>query len=356
MKTGIWNNTFDESHCKFFMFKPKQLLFLGLISLFFSCKNGHTYTFAIKDFRKQLQPYLTRIVTEGIVISYDTALRKMATDNELKQLGQSEHPVLRAVAFNEMLERKSFNRSQILTNHLDDTATVLVDEGEFGIARRTVSDYILLESRWYPKDDKSNMVEEILTRHNYLRSAYIILDKIEPQQKYYRLIKDMATRPRHPDSDGYELAFGEVEYALYGLAGFKKDEDINIIKQRLMRNVWQLSYISFRLMKEYPDTAYLDIFEAYHHRQFYNFSGNRRDGFSGFVPDKAEPEDFIQAVVVQENERSAKLLDTILDRLDIMPCMPDKQTIEEELVKAILEHPVAAYSGLQQKIKLKSKK
>ena len=152
---------------------------------------------------------------------YDSSLRNMATDKELNELILSEHPILRASAFREMLHRKSFNHFDILMNHLDDTAFVAIDEGEFGIWHRTVSDYILEEANWKTHEAKNKTIELVLTKHNYLRSAYIILLQIEPQEKYYSLIKDMATRPRRLSDDGYELDFDDIEYALYGLAKYK---------------------------------------------------------------------------------------------------------------------------------------
>ena len=106
------------------MFKPRLLLFVSITLLFWSCKTDNKYNYAIKDFRNSLQPYLVKIVSKGIVMYYDSSLRHMATDNELVQLRQSEHPVLRASAFREMLHRNSSNNFDILINHLDDTALV----------------------------------------------------------------------------------------------------------------------------------------------------------------------------------------------------------------------------------------
>jgi hypothetical protein len=335
------------------MFRLRQLLSPILFLLFLSCNNDHGYPYAIKDFRKSLQPYFTEIVSKGIVMGYDSSLKYMATNKELIQLSQSEHPVLRASAFREMLDRNSFNHFDILMNHLDDTAIVAIDEGEFGTWYETVSDYILQEARWKTQEAKKKTIDQVLTKHNYLGSAYVILLKIEPQEKYYSLIKEMATRPRRL-SDGHEQKFNDIEYALYGLAKFRKQDDVKIIKKQLMKNVWYISYMSFQLMKEFPDTAYLDIFQYYHRHQFYNFSGNRRNGFTGIVPDRADPEDFIQALVVQQNEKSARLLDTMLSRLPLQTCMPDKESIESEVVMQIWQHPCPAYTTLRKKIKIKA--
>lgn len=286
----------------------------------------------------------------------DSALRHMATDEELEGLGRSEHPILRAAAFREMLERKSFNHFDILMAHLDDTALVFTDAGEFGIWDRTVSDDILQEAGWKTQEAKNKTIEQVLTKHNYLRSAFIILKGVEPQEKFYSFIKNMATRPRRLDSyEGlYELGFSDIEYALYGLAKFEKKEDVAIIKQKLMKHVWELSDVSFQMMKEYPDTAYLDVLQTYHRRRFYNFSGNRPHGFTGFAADRAAPEDFIQALVVQQNERSAKLLDTMLTYLPKYTRMPDKETIINAVITAIWEHPCPAYAKIRQRIKRKA--
>lgn len=286
----------------------------------------------------------------------DSALSHIATDAELERLGRSEHPILRAAAFREMLERKSFNHFDIVMKHLDDTALVFTDAGEFGIWDRTVSDDILQEAEWKTQEEKNKTVDQVLTKHNYLRSAYIALEGLEPQEKYYPFIKDMATRSRRLDPyEGYELGFGDIEHALYGLAKFRKKEDAQIIKKKLMEHVWRMSDVSFRFMKDYPDTAYFDVLQTYHRRQFYKFSGNRPHGFTGYPADRAAPEDFIQALVVQQTEKSARLLDTMLTYLPKYERMPDKETIINEIITAIWEHPCPAYAKLREKIKPKAK-
>lgn len=333
--------------------RPKQLIIPLLAFILCSCNNSNNkYPYAITDFPEKLQPYLVKMVEKGIVMYSDSALRHMATDSELERLGRSEHPILRAAAFREMLKRKSFNHFEIVMKHLDDTALVFTHAGEFGIRDRTVSDDILQEAEWKTREEKSKTVNEVLAKHNYLRSAYIILKGVEPQEKNYPFVKDMATRPRRLDPyQGYELGFSDIEYALYGLAKFKKKGDAEIIKNRLMKHVWKLSDVSFQFMKEYPDTAYFDVLQTYHRRQFYKFSGNRPHGFTGFSADRAAPEDFIQALVVQQSEKSARLLDTMLTYLPKRTWLPDKETIIDNLIAAIWEHPCPAYARLREKVK-----
>lgn len=337
------------------MFKLSQVLFPAFIILFLSCKNETGNTYAIKDFRKPLQPLLVKIVSEGIVRYYDSSKIKMITDKELIQLSKSDNPVLRATAFREILKRKSFNHFDILMNNLNDTASVSTDGGEFGIWRRTVSDDILEEATWETNEAKNETIEKVLTQHNYLRSAYLILLEMEPQEKYYSIIKDMATRPRYISEEGYEMGFDDIEYAMYGLAKFKKPGDIAIIRDQMNKRVWELSNISLRLIKDFPDTTFFDVLQAYYRRQFYKFSGNRRGGFSGVIADRADPEDFISALVMQQSDKSAQLLEAMLKQLPLEVCMPDRDGIIEKIVLEIWDHPCLAYSKLREKIEPRAK-
>ena len=211
----------------------KHFQLFTLIIVFSSCKNEHGNTHSIKDFRKSLQPFLITVASEGIVTSHDSSEIKSITDDELIRLGKSENQVLRATALMEVLRRSSFNHFDIVMNHLDDTAIVATDNGEFGIRFERVSDYLIGNTYWETAQARDKTIELVLTKHNYLSSAYNILTKVEAQEKYYPFIKNMATRPRRIDRSGdYELNFYEIEYALYGLAKFQKKEDVQIIKSR----------------------------------------------------------------------------------------------------------------------------
>ena len=218
------------------MIRLKHLLLASLIVCLFTCKNEQGKSYTIKDFRKSLQPFLYKIVTEGIVTYHDSSDIKSITSDELIRLSKSENPILRATALREMLDRRSFKSFDIVMKHLNDTAIVATDNGEFGIKFETVSDCLIGTSSWETAQERDKTIESVLTKHNYLSSAYTILTKIEAQEKYYPYIKDMATRPRRLDRyEGHELAFYEIEYALYGLAKFQKKEDIQIIKNKLMK-------------------------------------------------------------------------------------------------------------------------
>ena len=126
------------------------LFILVVIMIATGYNRTNKYSYAIRDFKKTLQPYLTEVVSKGIV-GYDTTtyyINLNATDKELRQLSRCEHPVLRAVALRGMLSRPSFNHYEVVMNNLDDTAMVAVDWGEWGLKYFRVSDDMLHESKW----------------------------------------------------------------------------------------------------------------------------------------------------------------------------------------------------------------
>lgn len=324
------------------MCKVVKVSFFLMSFLFLSCNTESSYKYAIKDFRKVLQPGLTKIVSKGIVSSYDSTLRHVATDKELVKLGQSEHPVLRAAAFREMLTRNSFNHFDILMNHLDDTAIVATDAGEWGIWYRSISDDIIEEAEWANQNDKKRTIDEVITKHNYLHSAYTILSKLRPQEKYYPYINDMALRERKSIADYSRPWIGDVEFAVYGLAKFKKTDDVQIIKKILISHAWSMGELSFKLIKEFPDTAYLEVLETYHKRHFYR----------NLCTDKSSQNaiSFIETVASYKSYRSAQILESILNRKPFVNCSVDTLWIKDQLMYAIWDNPCNAYLDLRQQI------
>lgn len=324
------------------MFQPRQLTFILITLLLWSCKTENKYSYAIKDFRKSLQPYLTEIVSKGIVMDDDSSLRNKATDKELVQLAQSEHPVLRASAYREILQRKSFNHFDILMSHLDDTAIVPTDAGEWGIWYTAVSDDIIEKAKWKDTAARDKTIDKVITKHNYLRSGYTALLKIQPQEKYYPYIKDMATRERKSIGDYKKPGVGDVEFALYGLAKFKKQDDIKIIKALLIANSWSMGAISYNLLNEFPDTSYLEVFETYYNINFYQNICQGRNVNNAVH--------FVETIATYKNNRSAKILEAILNRKPFINCSADTVWLKESLIYAIWDNPCDAYLKLRQQI------
>jgi len=317
-----------------------KILVLASLANHTNCNSINKNPASIRDFDKTLQPYLFEIVSKGIV-DYDTAARyiqKNATDKDLKQLSISEHPVLRALAFREILERPTFNHFEIMMNNLDDTSIVAVDDGEWGIRFRRVSDDMLQNGKWKDTAAKKKTVEEIILKHNSLSSAYYKVLDLETQEIYYPYIKQMAQRERNFCDD-----FEQLEYALSALAAYKKPDDIPLIKQLLVSNISRISGTSFGLMKEYPNETYLEIYEKFYPRSFYREICQGQN-FNTAIS-------FINSIATYKNERSERILSSILSRKPFTPCLTDTSTLKSELIYAIWNNPCNAYTKIRGQIK-----
>lgn len=304
-----------------------------ILALFLSCKDDNRKNYAIRDFRRSIQPGLIKIVSKGIVMYSDSSIWYMATDKELVELSQSENPVLRATALKEMLRRPSFDHFDVIMKHLDDTAMVATDAGEFGIYNMTVSDHILEYGKWKSMSEKNKTIHKVITKHNYLKSAYTILPRIELQEKYYTYIKQMvqANKP-----------FDEIEYALYALAKFKKNDDIPLIKKILMSNYWDMTEYSFLLMQEFPNDTYLDVYEEFYPKNFYISIYSTNDPTTAIA--------FINSIATYKNRRSANILNNILHQ------KPKRSIIKtgwfrDELVHAIWNNECSEYSIMRKQVK-----
>lgn len=328
------------------MFSARHLLLFLFVILFWTCKTDHD-SYSIKDFKKPLQPFLTLIVSKGIVAGYDSSIRFMTTDSELDQLTKSEHPVLRTYATSELMRRQPSNHFDILMNHLDDTAIIETNETEWGIEYKTVSDYLITDATLKNSVDSSKLIEEVITKHNSLRFAYTILARIKPQEKYYLYIKDMASRPLKTVIGCSEPANSYFEFASFGLAKFKKKEDVKIIKKSLLENIWRLNEFSFLLMEDFPDTAYLEVFEKYY-PIYYNQSICRRLRSDIAIA-------FINSIAIYKSERSERILSTIFNKNPFIKCSTSSGEIKEKLIYAIWDNDCEAYLKLRKLIEKEGK-
>lgn len=248
----------------------KKLLIILLVILIAGCGDKpRYYNYSLKDFREPLRGHLQEMVTSG-VYGYDSFITDSISEDELTKMCNSEHPVLRIAALNTLIEKDSNDYSLILQN-LNDTAIVSVEEGEFGVNRYILADYLIWNAEWKNKKDFDKTVEEVVFKHNNLRAAYYILAKLEPEDRYYSIIREMASRER---------AFDETERALYSLALYQKPEDISLIKDKFYWNYWEMGKLSFQLMRKFPDTSYLGVLKRYA-KNGYEFSQNRQMNPSG---------------------------------------------------------------------------
>lgn len=325
---------------------PYKHILLSTAILFLGCRPHNQYSYAIKDFRPALQPFLTYKVSKGVVGFDDDSLRKMVTDKELMQLSRSEHPVLRAIAFREMLERPSFDHFKLIMNNLTDTAIVTTNEGEWGYGYSTIADDMIRHGRWKTMEDKNKTIDAVLTKHNYLRAAYTILLTYVPQEKHYAYVEDMALR-NYGSVGNFNVYLSDRDLALYALAAFKKKKDVPVIKETLLGRIHGLGELSFRLMSQFPDNEYLEVFENYYPRQFYRTICRERS-----VDDAVN---FIISLAGYKNDRSARILDSILNKKPFVNCAADTSYLKSRLREAIWNNPCPAYTKLRAQVEARVK-
>jgi len=228
-----------------------------------------------------------------------------------------------------------------MMHNLDDTAIVAVDWGEWGLNYLTVSDNMLEDGRWKDTAAKNRTIEEIVLKHSFLRSAYLKAGWLPVDEKYYLSIKAMAFFKIDEDVPIRWLRFADIEGALYALARYKKREDTYRIKYVLEDNVWRLGETSFALINQYPDTSYLSILEEYFKYQFYRKMCRDRS--------TSGAENFINAVAVFKNERSANILKAIFNGTTPVRCILDTIYLKAAVLQAVYKNKCSFYGELNTK-------
>lgn len=221
-------------------------------------------------------------------------------------------------------------------SHLDDTAIVAIDIGEFGTDFSTISDDLISHSKWKNMEDKNKTIDKVITEHNYLKSAYTILPQIAPKPKYYPYIRKMVYQNKY---------FEDIEYAIYALAKYKKKEDVKLIKDILLTHSWEMGYFSFKLMQEYPNNTYLEVLDKFSKKNLYRRICQGTD-LNDIVY-------FFDAVASYKQPKSAEILFTILNRNPFLPCTNDSNFLKEELIYSLWNNQCEAYSRLIYQIKPK---
>jgi hypothetical protein len=161
-----------------------------------SCRSKLKYPYAISDFKRDWQHHLVSIVNAGNYNDDQASrfVREKFSNADLQKLAYSEHPLLRVAALRTLLDRPETDHFSLVMSHLDDTAIVTVDLGEFGYDRFAVTDDMLSYASWQTQESLQKTIDQVITKHNYLHSDYIILSSREFSESHYPFIKDMAGR------------------------------------------------------------------------------------------------------------------------------------------------------------------
>jgi len=312
-----------------------KLTGLAVLLCLLSCMH-HRSSYAIRDFPDTLQTWLVRAINTGIV-GYDTAtgfIRDHATDSEITLLSKAEIPILRAIALNEMAHRPGFNHNLAIRNHLDDTAIIFKDFGEWGVRDVSVIDYVIHNGEWKTEAARDSLANEVVLQHDNLESAYDALSFLPSRPEYHDHIIKMALRDRN-----YQR---QIERALFALATYRRKTDIPLIKEVLLEHRGSFTMSSFGLMEKYADTAYLEILESYYPRLYYrSFRETSYIDVAG---------SYIDALASYKADTCAKILTAILNRKPFVTYPVDTIALKDRLFNAIWNNPCRAFSALRARI------
>lgn len=288
----------------------------------FSCNTYQTkYPYSLKDFRPELRSHLENIIINGgmcgsfddendntvINLAYRFLLNK-ADDMELQKLVSSEHPLLRAYAFNILCIKKSDKINKLLLSHLDDTAMVTYCAGEFGPLNTTVADYFIEESRGKTALPKTDLIGTVITEHPYLvHAATFFTYETVPNDKYYTILKKII-------QNKYPLHYNYQNQLITRLSKFKQEADTAIIKSELKKR-WKNEDDKYILIEDNPSPAFFFMIEKFfsrllglHYRKLLQLEYIKNEQLEGAL------RSFISAAASYRSKRSAEILGEVLHK------------------------------------------
>lgn len=234
------------------------LIFLTLVS----CVDKKQYPYEISDFREELQAPLTKLAKEKQLPSRDTVSRNYIRDNaskeELLKLLECDNPLLRVIAYRTIVNKKDKDYFKILLGHLNDTSKVTFWYFEDAVGDFKVSDLLIRKAEdenKLTKNQKRILVDSVLLKHPYLETSIWMIQDIEPQEKFYSIIKEKC----NIKSD----RCGEYLSACYALSKFKKKEDLIFLKDKFDKLESPCEDWIFKSIEQNPEQIYFPILEKY---------------------------------------------------------------------------------------------
>ena len=280
----------------------KTILQLIILSIFFiSCKE-EKYKYDISDFRNELRPSLKNLSKEKSLPSKDTIasnfIDKNASKEELIKLMDSKSPLLRVIAYRTIVNKQEPEYFNLLINHLSDTAKVTWWYYEDAADYFFVSDLMIRKA--HDKDglspiQKKYLVDKVLLEHPYLETSTWMIQDINPNEKYYKLIKKRAGLKSEKCREQLSACFA--------LSKFRNKEDVNLLYQVFQQNIKNESCIMwiFRSIEKYPNDKFFPILEDYFEKKIKGKLSSEENLFDDVLY-------FSRAVAAYKNEKALTIL------------------------------------------------
>lgn len=311
---------------------------------FASCKKEKRSQ--LSDFREELRPCLQILSKEKAVPVSDTVarsiLKKKATKEELIKLMNFEKPLLRVVAYREIVNRGEPEYFDLLLTHLNDKDKVTWWYYEDAGGSFTVSDLMIRKAQdknGLSPIQKNVLVEKVLLEHPYLEIADWMIRDIEPNEKYYKLIKER--------SQSKNEKCGIQSGAAFALSKFKKKEDAELLYDLFSRNINNNSpcaKLTFKSIECFPDHKFFPLLKLY-------FEKYIKNQLSSKYNITEEISFFVRAIAAYKNKEALEILEYIEQNNTYINKGYWPPSNKEYVLKAILFHYDIIYDELLHKIK-----
>jgi hypothetical protein len=317
----------------------KNITYIFIISILFSCGREKPYPNKISDFRTELQIELNDLANDKNLLSRDPSARNYLKDNcskeELLKLVKCEIPSLRVFAFTTIIIRNEKDYFKILLEHLSDTAKVYWSSRCMA-GESMVSDLLIEEVNGkLTKNEKKILVDSVLLKHSYLDYSNYMIQEVEPNESYYPLIKERAKKKQ-------KIICGIQLGACYALSKFKKKEDLEFLKNTFNSQKDYCGDWIFKSIEENPNKIYFPILEKY----FYEIIKKQKQ--SSYDDLKY----YCRAIAKYQNKESLALLTEILDKKNYPDTWYFKDN-EDNVFRAIHKYKAPIYEDLYKKLKPK---
>jgi hypothetical protein len=351
------------------------IILLGFVLFIGGCKKpsaSNPYPYTPDDFSNPLRDLLKKIEQHNIVYLsnsgcrgdgsiYDSAevyygqLSYLAATKELLKASRCSNPSIRATALSILLYDTTVNAANLVREHMFDTAQVFDD---YSLNKWTIISFMLHNSyRWPDRKERTQIERELIQNMPFELASYHLLSKdypIDTFPGFYEIVKKMA-RNLEKCSHNSILNWHVGRIAMERLAKYK--EDIPLLDTLFKSSLYFANGYFFpaKAIKNFPAVEFEKYYLDTSIRWMMQFRFLWYDDYYKYTYDPSSGlYDFIRLVIGHRSEKSAFLLEKIIDnpplefsgQWNIRRIKEEKEILFELIARGIREEKCPFYSKL----------
>ena len=253
-------------------------------------------------------------------------LRSKGTDKELLTLTNDTNAVVRCYAFQALAARRTTDLFSIVVQHLSDTAAVYTLYGCLGGSQKAGDFFleIITEIRGNGKFHQLNEAQKatidsllLFDSDNKLDARDKMLSEIEPIEKYYTRIRQIATEENN-------------KVAVVALSKYRKQQDKPLIEQ-FLKDPNSQRY-GFAAVRNFPDASFFPVLQQALSNDVTKDNGGNDERLQLLY----------QAIVQYKDQPSRQLLKFVLNEAKGMQSIYHSDYLQQ----ALKLYPATIYDGL----------